>query len=117
MGFIDEIKAKAKADNAKEVTAVREIKVRKQKIPENITYTKNKGNDFQNTDTSSGPKTGDESDFRWIFAMAAAVFSGILLFFLFSGKAKCLLKSSLISEADAYHFCFFYNLFIRGYHF
>lgn len=32
--------AKAKADNAKEVTAVREIKVRKQKIPENITYTK-----------------------------------------------------------------------------
>ena len=73
--------AKAKADNAKEVTAVREIKVRKQKIPENITYTKNKGNDFQNTDTSSGPKTGDESDLRWIFAMAAAAFSGILLLY------------------------------------
>lgn len=73
--------AKAKADNAKEVTAVREIKVRKQKIPENITYTKNKGNDFQNTDTSSGPKTGDESDLRWILAMAAAVFSGILLLY------------------------------------
>ena len=73
--------AKAKVDNAKEVTAVREIKVRKQKIPENITYTKNKGNDFQNTATSSGPKTGDESDLRWIFAMAAAAFSGILLLY------------------------------------
>ena len=61
--------------------AVGEIKVRKQKIPENITYTKNKGNDFQNTATSSGPKTGDESDLRWIFAMAAAAFSGILLLY------------------------------------
>ena len=28
--------AKAKADNAKEVTAVREIKVRKQKIPDRL---------------------------------------------------------------------------------
>ena len=69
--------AKTKADNAKEVTAVREIKVRKQKIPENIIYTKNKGN----AATSSGPKTGDESDLRWIFAMAAAAFSGILLLY------------------------------------
>ena len=50
-------------------------------VTENITYTKNKGNDFENTATSSGPKTGDESDLRWIFAMAAAAFSGILLLY------------------------------------
>ena len=29
----------------------------------------------------AGPKTGDESDLRWIFAMAAAAFSGILLLY------------------------------------
>lgn len=72
--------AKTKADNAKEVTAVREIKVRKQKIPENIIYTKTREM-FSKYSYFFWTKTGDESDLRWIFAMAAAAFSGILLLY------------------------------------
>ena len=73
--------AKAKADNAKEVSAVREIKVKNQKTVENKTYTKKTGKDSQNTGTSSGVSTGDKSDFRWIFIMVAAAFSGVFILY------------------------------------
>ena len=73
--------ATAKADNTKKVTAVREIKVKDQKITPKKTDIPRTPKDFRNTDSTTGPKTGDDTDFRWIFAMAAAILGGCFILY------------------------------------
>ena len=73
--------ATAKSDNTKEVTAIRKIKVKDQKITPKKTDLPKAKKDFQNTDSTRGPKTGDDTDFRWIFAMTAAVLGGCVILY------------------------------------
>lgn len=77
--------AKAKADDVKQVKAVREIRIKKQGsiVKKNNTRADSQApkNDGKNVEYTSAPKTGDDADSRWIFGMAAAVLAGSFLWF------------------------------------
>lgn len=71
----------AKADHVKQVKAIREIQIKDQKIVTRKTVQKNNDKTFQDTASRSNPKTGDNTDLRWVFAMAMTFFAGIFVLY------------------------------------
>lgn len=73
--------ATAKSDNAKQVTAIRQIKVKDEKKIVKKINTPTAVKDLKNTDVTASPKTGDETDFRWFFGIAAAILGGCFILY------------------------------------
>lgn len=73
--------AKANAQNAKQVTAIRQIKVKEEKL----TISKNNQNIQRKipgkTTYTSSAKTGDQTDLRWIIVLMAAFVTGSFIWF------------------------------------
>ena len=64
--------AKASADNAKQVTAVRKIKVRNTKTTKQKTHSPTAKKENGSFSNGESPRTGDETNPKWFFAMVIA---------------------------------------------
>lgn len=68
--------ARANAENAKQVTAIRQIKVKEEKTAVSNSKQDTKRKMSGNNTYTSSAKTGDQTDFRWIIVLMAAFFTG-----------------------------------------
>lgn len=73
--------ASAKADNAKSVRTIHKINVKDQKITMKKNYTSKDKKDVSSYDSTESPKTGDDTNLRWIWIMAAACLAGGFLLY------------------------------------
>ena len=73
--------ARANAENAKQVTAIRQIKVKEEKIVVQKKDQNTSRKNLKNTQYTASTKTGDKTDLRWIFMFAAAFLTGSFILY------------------------------------